>query len=69
MKNTIYILISLISFSGFAQGSNNAENPNRILLYGLISHQKIKAMEFAAQEYDIKIKVVAGCIVTHKLFR
>ncbi|WP_420401165.1 hypothetical protein [Flagellimonas sp.] len=67
MKKIIYILILLISYSGFSQKSALPDNQNQVLFYGLMTFHRIKAMEFAAEKYEIEVKGVAGCMVSRKL--
>ena len=67
LKRKIYILILLISFSGFSQKSTVSDNQNQVLFYGLMNYHRIKAMEFGAEKYNLEVKGVTGCMVTHKL--
>ncbi|MEZ4809456.1 MAG: hypothetical protein R2819_03780 [Allomuricauda sp.] len=67
MKKIFYILILLVSFGGFSQESTDSDNQGQILYYGLMSYLRIKAMEFTAKEYNLEVKGVAGCVVSHEL--
>ena len=67
MKRTLFIAFIIIPILGLSQTVDPEKNQDRILFYGLTGHQRIMAMEFAAEKFGLEVCGVAGCMVSRKL--